>query len=457
MHIIITIDLTLFFCLFFFRDIDHPSDIVGKQEGYSQVGVEAEHPAKRAKLNEKPQINNASVSENSQTCSVAAAFPEDDNLRCASYGEALTLDIMDMVQEPKHRKHDGEAGINPVTKTIEKQDDSAGLRVKKIMRRAGNKESSILFQELGKEIRVVKNETSNSTGQENALDGELLTAFRNAMVKPRNELANKLDPSVLGVRKSLLQKGKIRDNLTKKIYGTSTGRRRRAWDRDWEIEFWKYRCSRMKGEKTETLQSVLKLLKKTSNSCLENLEIDQGPEGEATDSILSRVYLADASVFPRKDDIKPLSALAASSSIDNNQNVKSNNNLPVKDSQTTYESIEAENPKGISKGLYPVKVPSSDNTGRRLNAPSITGEARPKTRSTPLSRISGPIGREQNSNEPANQFCSSKNDKRKWALEVLARKNALANSSGSKDKQENEVMLKGNYPLLVSYNIFVFV
>ncbi|XP_010918320.1 uncharacterized protein At4g10930 [Elaeis guineensis] len=436
------------------RGIDHLSDIIGKQEGCSQVKVEAEHPAKRAKLNENSQIQSSesqdhtSVMENSQTCSVAAVFPDDDNLRCAPYEEALAPDIMDIVQEPKHRKYDGEAGINPVTKTIEKRDNSAGLRVKKIMRRAGNKESSILFQELGKEIKVVENETSNSTGQENAFDGELLTAFRNAMVKPKNELSNKLDPSVLGVRKSLLQKGKIRDNLTKKIYGTSTGRRRRAWDRDREIEFWKYRCSRMKPQKTQTVQSVLELFKRTSNSCLENLEMDQGPEGEATDSILSRVYLADASVFPRKDDIKPLSALAASSPIDNNQNVKNINNLPGKDSQTTYESAEAENPKGISKGLSPVKVPSFDNTGRRLNAPCITGEARPKTRSTPVSWLSGPIGREQNSNEPANQFCSSKNDKRKWALEVLARKNALANSSGSRDKQENGAVLQGNYPLL---------
>ncbi|KAG1346680.1 hypothetical protein COCNU_06G005090 [Cocos nucifera] len=436
------------------RDIDHLSDIVGKQEGCSQVRVEAEHPVKRAKLNENSQIqsseiqDHACVMENSQTCSVVAVFPEDDNLRCAPYEEALTPDIMDIVQEPKHRKHDGEAGINPVTKTMEKRDNSAGLRVKKIMRRTGNKESSFLFQELGKEIRVVENKTSNSTGQENAFDGELLTAFRDAMVKPKNELANNLDPSVLGVRKSLLQKGKIRDNLAKKIYGTSTGRRRRAWDRDREIEFWKYRCSRMKPEKTETVQSVLELLKRTSNSCLENLEMDWGLEGEATDSILSRVYLADASVFPRKDDIKPLSALAASLPIDNNQNVKNSNNLPGKDSQTTYESTKAEYPKGISKHLSPAKVPSSNNTGRRLNAPSIPGEAQLKTRSNPVSRLTGPIGREQNSNEPANQFCSSKNDKRKWALEVLARKNAFANSSGSKDKQENGVILKGNYPLL---------
>lgn len=429
-------------------DMDHLSSIVGKR-GDSQVRREDEHPAKRAKLNETSQVAssasqvNASVSENSQTCSTATAVPEDDYLRCAPYEEALTPDIMDIVRESKHRKHDGEAGIYPATKIIEKQDNAARLRVKKIMRRVGNKESSILFQELRKEItEIVKNENSNSTDEENAFDGKLLTAFRDAMVKPTNELANKLNPSVLGVRKSLLQKGKIRENLTKKIYGTSTGKRRRAWDRDWEIEFWKHRCSRMKPEKVETLQSVLELLRKASSSCLGNFEMDQGPE-EATDSILSRVYLADASVFPRKDDIKPLSALAASSPVDNNQNVNNNNNkLSGKDSQNTDESAEAKNPKGISKGLPPFKVPSSDNTRRRLNAPSITGEAQPKTGSTPF------IGGGQSSNEPANHPGSSKNDKRKWAQEVLARKNALANSSASKDQQENGAMLKGNYPLL---------
>jgi hypothetical protein len=40
-------------------------------------------------------------------------------------------------------------------------------------------------------------------------------------------------------------------------------------------------------------------------------------------------------------------------------------------------------------------------------------------------------------------------DKRKWALEVLARKKAVSGKTAADEKQEDNAVLKGNYPLLV--------
>lgn len=164
------------------------------------------------------------------------------------------------------------------------------------MRRAGDeKESSIIVQKLRKEIKeAVQDKNSKTIDNDSTFDAKLLTAFRAALVKPKNELVNKPHSSSIHVRKSVLQKGKVRENLTKKIYASSTGRRKRAWDRDREVEFWKHRCKGMKPEKVETLQSVLEFLKKAVTSSSENLEMDQGSQDETKNSILSRVYLADA-------------------------------------------------------------------------------------------------------------------------------------------------------------------
>jgi hypothetical protein len=42
-----------------------------------------------------------------------------------------------------------------------------------------------------------------------------------------------------------------------------------------------------------------------------------------------------------------------------------------------------------------------------------------------------------------------KTDKRKWALEVLARKAAVTSRKTTDELQEDNAVLKGNYPLLV--------
>lgn len=396
----------------------------------------------------------ASIPDDFKSYPKAATICEDDDTKCNAEDSALHTDIMSIVREADN-KHDGQIGEKHKNNVVGKKDDSTGLRVKKIMRSVGDKaEKEILVQKLGKEIKeAVQVKTSNCNFEDNAFHGKLLTAFREAIVKPRDEVANKFIPS-LRMRKQLLQKGKVRENLTKKIYATSSGRRRRAWDRDWEIEFWKYRCPKLKPEKIETLQSVLELLKKASTSCMENPEMDQGPQGDMSNSILSRVYLADASVFPRKDDIKPLSAAAV---IGNDQKEKSVvTTLSEKDSQNvasnkTKSQASDNQGKNFGASIIPKKAPCKRGSPDVQNTATSSILAASKVKGQNKNETSVSIKSGQILKEQANVSNMAKNDKRKWAMEILARKNALTSSNSVNDGQEEGNMLKGNYPLLVHH------
>ncbi|CAL9175082.1 unnamed protein product [Musa hybrid cultivar] len=438
-------------------DVDSIIKQKGKRKLEFQVKAMTEDNAKKSKSDETSLMlpsgsqADASIPDDFKSYPKAATICEDDDTKCNAEDSALHTDIMSIVREADN-KHDGQIGEKHKNNVVGKKDDSTGLRVKKIMRSVGDKaEKEILVQKLGKEIKeAVQVKTSNCNFEDNAFHGKLLTAFREAIVKPRDEVANKFIPS-LRMRKQLLQKGKVRENLTKKIYATSSGRRRRAWDRDWEIEFWKYRCPKLKPEKIETLQSVLELLKKASTSCMENPEMDQGPQGDMSNSILSRVYLADASVFPRKDDIKPLSAAAV---IGNDQKEKSLvTTLSEKDSQNVASNktkSQASDSQGMNFGasIIPKKAPckrgspdvQNTATSSILAASKVKGQNKTETS---VSIKSGQILKEQ-----ANVSNMAKNDKRKWAMEILARKNALTSSNSVNDGQEEGNMLKGNYPLL---------
>jgi len=223
-------------------------------------------------------------------------------------------DIMSIVEGDVYRRDPGRELAKPVGR---RAGDKAGPRVKKIFRKEEGKESSALVQKLQKEIReVVRDTGTNILERDGSFDEKLLTAFRAAIGKSVDGPAKSTNTNrLMRTRRSLLQKGKKRENLTKKLYGTSTGRRRSDWHRDWEVEFWKYRCSPgINPEKIETLQSVLQLLKKSSEMDKESAKGKK--EENNNNSILSRLYLADASVVPRKDDIRPLSALAGCAPLD---------------------------------------------------------------------------------------------------------------------------------------------
>ncbi|PKA45738.1 Uncharacterized protein AXF42_Ash011079 [Apostasia shenzhenica] len=375
----------------------------------------------------------------------------DASFRSAKPENAETSDIMSIVQENDCASHEMPVNMTDACKLRDKKDGICGLRVKKILRNVGDKkETSILAQKLGKEIReVVHKKGLKDIGKNNALDERLLEAFRSAMVKPKIEVVSKSQVFRGGAKKHILLKGKTRENLTKKIYGTASGRRRHAWVRDLEVEFWKHRCGRAEPEKVETLQSVLELLKKATDPYSDSSARDQACQEEAAKSILSRVYLADASLFPRKADIKPLSSQSESSEIE-----KYNLNLEKKAGYVSTESLaidqknSRQNPSGTSKSSVRLNANLFDLTGKSLHAPSFHGESSNngvvpelKSAASSCSKRSVAISKEQSCPSDA------RSEKRKWALEFLARRADSMCTTVDKRK-EDHVLLKGKYPLI---------
>ncbi|XP_074580177.1 uncharacterized protein At4g10930 isoform X2 [Curcuma longa] len=417
-------------------DVNSISKQNGKRKQESQVETKTVECSKKLKLDKISLMEplGSQVNANIPIYSKAVTDNEDDNRKYSAKDGVLTPDIMSIVRERKHKPHDGQRGsVNKLKGNI---DDLAGLRVKKIMRRVGDKaDKEIMVQKLGKEIEeAIQDKTSCS--KDSTFHSQLLTAFREVIMKPRIEVTNKFEPN-LRMRKQLLKKGKIRENLTKKIYATTSGRRRRAWDRDWDIEFWKHRCPKVKPEKIETLQSVLELLKKVSAPFSESMDLS--PEGDAKNSILSRVYLADASVFPRKDDIKPLSAvvseekdkiLANDTSSDGVANITKGSKLQTKSQLSGNEG---------KHNSAPVALKQKSGTSPVLAASILKSKAQ-NLKETSVSST--------NLKETDNKSAMDKSAKRKWAMEILARKNASTSSRAVQDIQEDGALLKGNYPLL---------
>lgn len=393
----------------------------------------------------KDQVNDF-LPDDSCACPTRAAVSKDVKLKKPPEKEHAASDIMGIVKGISRRPSKGLSHQHPADKSSKEREHAAGLRVKKIMRRATeDKESSNVVQKLRKEIReAVRNKTSADIG-DNLFDPKLLAAFRTAVAGPATEAVDKLPHSALKAKKSMLQKGKIRENLTKKIYGNSNGRRRRAWDRDCEVEFWKHRCMRAtKPEKIATLKSVLNLLRRNT----ESLEMEQASEGRATNPILSRLYLADTSVFPRKDDIKPLSALAAASNTEQNRgqliSVEKGQNPSHDDCAQKVAEANKVNLKpaipSVDKGL---KVKFQSSKGKVASGEAHLDKAphRPLQRSVGGSKV-------DSKKETTVQSDDKKMDKRKWALEVLARKKAGCTNT-THERMENNTVFKGNYPLLV--------
>ncbi|XP_066379816.1 uncharacterized protein At4g10930 [Miscanthus floridulus] len=403
------------------RHDGHYSDDM-KEEEDMESGNEVIHPAKKAKLEVQEQdinaIGNSGFSSTHSHTTSPAKATDDDMSESVAQQKSIP-DIMSIVEGDVYRRDTGRELAKPVGR---RAGDKAGPRVKKIFRKEEGKESSALVQKLQKEIReVVRDTGTNILERDGSFDEKLLTAFRAAIGKSLDGPVRSTNTNqLMRTRRSLLQKGKKRENLTKKLYGTSTGRRRSDWHRDWEVEFWKYRCSPgINPEKIETLQSVLQVLKKSSEM---DKESAKGKKEENNNSILSRLYLADASVVPRKDDIRPLSAFAGCAPLDKSSQIKANGNKS--------SNIPA-------AGTETMKISSPSSTGKASSSSILNKEASSRSEN----RNSQP------SQDKRNQSSGDiKQDKRKWALEILARKNA--SSVTSKEQTGGTDTLKGNFPLL---------
>ncbi|OVA00961.1 zinc finger protein [Macleaya cordata] len=440
------VDAVGFSCLK--RKATSPSDQIDAKEDSERenretsVNKDTEVTAKKARRSDRESKKTTtkcgvrnSIKEGTQKHSGLPAASEDDQVRDIADKEAATSDIMSIVRGTYRRASNEVPCSKPMDKSSKGRDNGAGLRVKKIMRRAVEDESSTLVEGLRKQIREAVRNKDTKDFSKNMFDPKLLAAFRVAIggsrTEPEPEPIKRLNPSIARVKKSMLQKGKTRESLTKKIYGTANGRRRRAWDREWEVEFWKHRCTKMsKPEKVETLKSVLDLLRKSSESS----EMEHEPEGEASNSILSRLYLADTSVFPRRDDIKPLSALK---DIGHHETA-----LKETISKPTNENGVGQTPSQISKNASVVSGPSIDDKRKKINSPSLKVEAASRKVLPDGSKMKAQTMKEMPGKSDV------KIDKKKWALEVLARKTAAIERDATQGKQEDNAVLKGNYPLI---------
>ncbi|KAL1191866.1 hypothetical protein V5N11_007558 [Cardamine amara subsp. amara] len=329
---------------------------------------------------------------------------------CRSPSNNTTVDIFSIVEGTGRKRN--LMRPNPTDKSSE--GENAGLRVKKIKRTpADDKESLVLVEKLRKEIREAVRNRSMEDISTNQFDPKLLAAFRAAVAGPKtDEAPTKLPALAVKAKKLMLQKGKVRENLTKKIYADLNGKRKSAWHRDCEVEFWKHRCIKTrKPEKIETLKSVLSLLKKKPTDTKTKISFETP---QASNPMLSRLYLADTSVFPRNDNLKPL---LAPKETGNSQN----NAKPTEADKTLPKISDA-------------KGSSSKATGSKLNSGNKQSDGQSNLTSS-------------NSKEIFENSEELKKDKRKWALQVLARKKALAGNNSTEDK-EGSPELKGNYPLL---------
>lgn len=348
----------------------------------------------------------------------------------ASGRKSSSPDIMSIVREGK-RQSKGSTRRSPIGETSEGRENINGFRVKKIMRRAvEDKESLLVLQKLRQEMKeAIQSKTSIS--KNDLVNEKLLTAFRAAMAGPGNGHMMKSSSSPFKSRNQILQKGKARENLTKKIYGTASGKRRRAWDRDWEVEFWKHRCMHTAPEKVETLKSVIDLLKRSSDSGSSVNE--KRSDIDDNNSILSRLYLADASVFPRKEGLKPVSILSKQGKErEEQENTSSKVSFPVQDNNKTVTQRDKDTVVGNS--------PLNLKDEKKLHSNEVRGSG---VLSTPLNGSRNSALPKENPSKSTGSLI----DKKKWALEVLARKNVSTNKGP--ENQEDNATLKTNYPLLV--------
>ncbi|KZV31504.1 hypothetical protein F511_07355 [Dorcoceras hygrometricum] len=356
--------------------------------------------------------------------------------------EAALVDISAIVQGTDHRSENQHGHKICSNATSKERESAVRLRLKKIMRRTSDdKDSSSLVQELRKKIREAVRDKSSKEPGKTLFDPKLLEAFRAALAGSGTE--NTRPTLDMKAKRSLLQKGKVRESLTKKIYG-SGGKRRRAWTRECEVEFWKHRCIKTTNpEKIQTLNSVLDQLRDDSGYTDKTYGKEEAPKV----SILSRLYLADTSVFPRKDNIQPFSTLKDNATIKQKREV-----CPAENSSKASPTDHSDKILSKNSSLLVVSVPldvkGADKSVKGLKAETASGEAHQKRCPKGSSTLASGGMKASSKKDTVNKLDITKGDKRKWALEVLARKTASSNKSAAQEKDEDSAILKGNYLLL---------
>ncbi|KAH7372448.1 hypothetical protein KP509_17G005000 [Ceratopteris richardii] len=263
-----------------------------------------------------------------------------------------------------------------------------GVRTRKIIYRGSVLDENVsrIINEMRKQLKreEISFGVSGDISKVDVTDEKFFRAFKTAIQSTQLNLGLHHQPPT---KKAVLPKPRSkqdlsRQSLMKKLYGGS-GKRRQTWDRDWDISFWREKVTREKKEAQSSktlleqemanIEAVKQVLKASSRADLESLK--------------GRVYLADTSLLPRNEDIKPLSE----------------KNIAKSDSHKVHKG----------KPVGNLKV--GDKVSKHV------------------------VSREVHCTEVSDGNQPLKTDKQKWALQVLARKTGQS----AKSQRKNESLLAG--------------
>ncbi|CAM6112665.1 unnamed protein product [Calypogeia fissa] len=368
------------------------------------------------------------------------------------------VDVMDIVKDSRKQ-------LDAVSNTGERSSNQKGVRTRIIMHRETDAKEAV-GSGLVDRIRQQMTATAGYIGGEDlskveVSDDRFLAAFKAALLSSREKHKETKTTSSrrgtnLWLDKVMNRKGKgSRDSLTRKLYAGGTGR----YDRDWDIAFWKERSAHFRTAQKEAENEIT------------GKHARQG-QPEEEDSIFSRIYVADTSLFPRNDDVQLLSekvknlaegggkktVKAPQLSHDKaslqgnvaNNSAKSpglpegrGNRIPsTTTSKVTLASSKdgSVHRKGITGGLNGIA-----NLGKPGSSPKV---------STKSGLVQQPVSATSVTPSTESAKGDVKKDKRQWALEVLARKTgSSSNTPGSAKATGGPDNREGQFALLLQLPI----
>ncbi|KAL2650738.1 hypothetical protein R1flu_018866 [Riccia fluitans] len=349
------------------------------------------------------------------------------------------VDVMDIVKESRY-------SINSVSNA---PCPSKGVRTRIIMHREQDMKDSLrpsLVERIRQEMRdTAGHGAGEDLGKVEVSDDRFIAAFKAAQAR-----SYEISGDMKSVSSKAQSSGRLwkvldkkysangaRDNLIRKLYA---GGGRKCWDRDWDIAFWRERDPNQR-----------KVRKEAESTGKDSDVIDTETDPEDTE-FFDRLYVADTSLFPRKEDVKPLSVHAnhaeGTSAIEPERDGasktpqrhldKGSKTAGVKDNRqqcrvgqgVSATTFGADNScKGVDSLMSNVvknPKPAAMSAEKDLSGSSKAGKPQ-GTSSAALETKGENTGASAGSSDV-------KKDKRLWALEVLARKEGKLSASSSSSK-----------------------
>ncbi|KAG0561656.1 hypothetical protein KC19_9G081900 [Ceratodon purpureus] len=327
-----------------------------------------------------------------------------------------------------------------------RSNSAGGVRTRVVMHRDTDGRAAQIVEDIRQEMRSASGYgATDDHGKVAVSDDRFFAAYKAAMVRTNEKSQGVKSQGLKRRRNSWLEKmldkaprgkaGGVRESLTKKLY--AGGMPRKTWDRDWDISFWKEQSARAKKANQEASDVVEGRASVRAGEfsrdgivVKEEAVLENFMNVDAVNySISSRLYVADTSLFPRDNDIKPLYLLS-----DVKEEGKSKclgGEKATSDPKSVLKSQRSMGSKG-TKAILQVRaedastigstIPSRD-TSEKTNKGTVQGSGLPATNK----HVDTPSIVKASSAPDLDE----KKDKRQWARELLARKSGDAMASSS--------------------------